>query len=105
MSQPLQAPASAPAPASGGEAFLRFLKKNWLALLLSILALILIIENLALFTMVDVTLYFWTLRLPLWLLLAVVFVGGGVSGWVFARRRARQRQLAASAAAAQPPRR
>ncbi len=93
--------ASAPAvPESGGKKFWRFVGKNWIAIVLGILAIIFIIENLALFTMVDVSLYFWTLRLPFWLVIAVVFGVGWLIGWILTRRRAKQKRAAQAAAAA-----
>jgi lipopolysaccharide assembly protein A len=83
MSTPQQAPRE--------NWFVRTLKRKWLAILLVILVLILAIQNGLATEQATVGLLWLKITVPTWLLVAVIFVVGGVVGWVFARNRAARR--------------
>ena len=65
--------------------------------IIAIVALIFILQNRN-----DITLNFLWLDInaPLWLWLTIMFVAGGVVGWIASRNRIRRRAMAKKAAAA-----
>lgn len=78
------------AEGAGGRdnAFVRFLKRKWLAIVLVVLLLIVAIQNGVGDDQATIYLLWARLQLPTWLLVVAVFLIGGVVGWVFARNRA-----------------
>lgn len=80
---------SADSQHSGDNAFVRFLKRRWLAIVLVILLVIVAIQNLII-SSDKATLYvLWAqVVIPTWALVLIVFVVGAITGWVFARNRA-----------------
>lgn len=75
-----------------GNAFVRFLKRRWLAILLVILLIIVAIQNGV--SNDQATLYVLWARVvtPTWALVLVVFVVGAITGWIFARNRAEKKK-------------
>ncbi len=57
---------------------------RWLALVLVVLAVIFIFQNTA---TASISLAWFTIDAPLWLVLLVVFAIGWVAGWLLGRRR------------------
>ena len=82
-------PSSRPAPNTGGNEFLTFLKNYWLPILLVIVALVFIFTNRE---PANVTIVAGTVSMPLWLALAVTTLIGFVAGWFFGRRGAKNKQ-------------
>ncbi|MEY1673135.1 lipopolysaccharide assembly protein LapA domain-containing protein [Gordonia sp. ABKF26] len=80
----------APTPASGRPSmFSRVSLPQWIALGLTILAVVFIVQNR---TTVRIELFWVSVESPLWFILAVVFVVGWVVGVLAARGRYRQRR-------------
>lgn len=73
-------------------AFLDWLKGNWLALLLIILSIVFIAQNT---DEVRVNLLWTSVTAPLWLLFLLLLLIGVLSGLIMARRRAKKKELAA----------
>ncbi|GAA1440774.1 LapA family protein [Leifsonia poae] len=71
--------------------FVRYLKRKWLAILLVVLLLIVAIQNGVGNDQATIFLLWTQLTIPTWLLVLVVFLIGGIVGWVFARNRAARR--------------
>ncbi len=69
----------------------RYLKRKWLAILLVVLLVIVAIQNGVGDDQATIFLLWAQLTVPTWLLVLVVFLIGGVVGWVFARNRAARR--------------
>lgn len=65
---------------------LAFLQKRWLGAIIVLLAAIFIIQNSLVTGYTTVYLFAWTLHMPNWLLIAVVFFAGWAVGWSLARR-------------------
>jgi putative membrane protein len=65
--------------------FAAFLKRRWLAIVIVIIAVVVIAANR---DEVEFSLVFTHFAMPLWLILAITFVLGGVAGWVGKTRRA-----------------
>lgn len=80
------------APQGAGQrqenAFVRFIKEKWLALVLVILVIIFIAQNTA---TVSISLLWWTLSSPLWVTLAGVLLVGLIIGYIISRRRQNKR--------------
>ncbi|MDN4612871.1 DUF1049 domain-containing protein [Leifsonia sp. F6_8S_P_1B] len=75
-----------------GSGFVRFLKRKWLAIVLVVLAVIVAIQNLVGGDQATVFLLWSELVMPTWALVVIVFLVGGIVGWVFARNRAARRE-------------
>ena len=73
---------------SDDSAFVRFLKRKWLAIVLVALLVIVAIQNGVGGDRATIFVLWGQLVLPTWLLVLVVFLVGGVVGWIFARNRA-----------------
>jgi uncharacterized membrane protein YciS (DUF1049 family) len=69
-------------------AFVRFLKRKWLAIVLVVLLIVVAIQNGVNNDQATIYVLWGQLRIPTWALVVVVFVIGGVVGWVLARNRA-----------------
>lgn len=69
-------------------AFVRFLKRKWLAILLVLVLIVIAIQNGVSNDTATVFLLWAQLRMPTWALVLIVFVIGGIVGWIFARNRA-----------------
>ncbi len=63
-----------------------FFLRNWLGVLLTILVLIFVVQNGLVTNSASVQVLFWTITMPNWLLLAIVFFLGWFVGWLFSRR-------------------
>jgi lipopolysaccharide assembly protein A len=68
--------------------FVRFLKRKWLAIILVILLIIIAIQNGVADETSKIFLLFWHVEWPTWVVVLLVFIIGGVVGWIFARNRA-----------------
>ncbi|WP_223690317.1 LapA family protein [Leifsonia poae] len=68
--------------------FVRFLKRKWLAIVLVILFVVIAIQNGVGSDKATIFLLWATLSMPTWLLVLIVFLVGGIVGWIFARNRA-----------------
>ena len=79
-----------PAPA-GENAFVTFLKRKWLAILLVVLLIVVAIQNGVADETSTILLLWAQLTIPTWALVLIIFVVGGVVGWIFAANRARRR--------------
>lgn len=69
-------------------AFVRFLKRKWLAIVLVLLLLIVAIQNGAGNDQAALFLLWGQLVIPTWALVLIVFAIGALVGWIFARNRA-----------------
>jgi putative membrane protein len=69
-------------------AMVRFLKRKWLAIVLVVLAVIVAIQNGVSNETSTVRLLWGSVSMPTWFLIALIFVVGGIVGWVLARNRA-----------------
>lgn len=72
--------------------FVRFLKRKWLAIVLVLLLVIVAIQNLVGGDRATVFLLWGELVMPTWALVVIVFLVGGVVGWILARNRAARRE-------------
>lgn len=77
---------------AGENGFVRFLKRKWLAIVLVLLLVIVAIQNLVGGDRATVFVLWSQLVMPTWALVVVVFLIGGVVGWVLARNRAARRE-------------
>ncbi|QDZ16819.1 DUF1049 domain-containing protein [Humibacter ginsenosidimutans] len=78
-------------PENKDNAMVGFLKRRWLAIVLVVLLVIVAIQNGVADEKSTIFLLFWQVQWPTWVLVLVIFVVGGVVGWVFARNRAARR--------------
>ena len=69
----------------------RFLKRKWLAIVLILLLVIVAVQNLVGGDRATIFVLWTQVRVPTWLLVVLVFLIGGVVGWVLARNRAARR--------------
>ena len=69
-------------------AFVRFLKRKWLAILLVVLLIVVAIQNGVGNDQATLFLLWGQLVMPTWALVLIVFAVGVVAGWIFARDRA-----------------
>ncbi|ANF32577.1 hypothetical protein A0130_13660 [Leifsonia xyli] len=74
--------------ASGGNRFVEFLKRKWLAIVLVVLLIVIAIQNGVGGDKATIFVLWGQVQLPTWLLVLIVFVIGGITGWVLARNRA-----------------
>lgn len=74
--------------ASGGNRFVEFLKRKWLAIVLVVLLVVVAIQNGVGGDTATIFVLWGQVQLPTWLLVLIVFVIGGITGWVLARNRA-----------------
>lgn len=79
------------APEHDDNAFVRYLKRKWLAIILVILLIVIAVQNGVADETSKIFLLFWHVEWPTWLLVLLVFVVGGVVGWVLASNRAARR--------------
>lgn len=80
-------------PAADENAFVRFLKRRWLAIVLVVLLAIVAIQNGVGNDQATIFVLWGRLTIPTWALVLIVFAIGAVTGWVLARNRAaRQRR-------------
>ena len=73
---------------TGESGFVRFLKRKWLALLLVLILIVVAIQNGVANDQATLFVFWGQVQLPTWLLVVIVFVVGGITGWVLARNRA-----------------
>ncbi len=78
----------ATAPHTNG--FLSWLAQRWLGVVITLLFTVILIQNIAVVTSVNVTLLWATMSMPMWVLLLVIFLIGTAVGMVFSRNRARK---------------
>jgi len=78
-------------PENDDNAILRYLKRKWFAILLVVLLVIIAIQNGVGNDKATIFLLWGQVSMPTWLLVVLVFVVGGVVGWIFARNRAARR--------------
>jgi uncharacterized integral membrane protein len=76
---------------SDDSAFVRFLKRKWLAIVLVVLLIVVAIQNGVGDDQATIFLLWTQVTMPTWLLVLIVFLIGGVVGWIFARNRAARR--------------
>lgn len=69
----------------------RFLKRKWLAIVLILLLVIVAVQNLVGGDRATIFVLWTQVHVPTWLLVVLVFLIGGVVGWVLARNRAARR--------------
>jgi putative membrane protein len=69
----------------------RYLKRKWLAILLVLLLIVVAIQNGVGDDQATIFVLWAQLTIPTWVLVVVVFLIGGIVGWVFARNRAARR--------------
>ena len=79
---------SANQPVEKTNRFVSFLADSWVAILVVILAIIFILQNQQSST---IRLLVVNVEAAQWLVFAIIFMGGGLTGWVLARRRAKRR--------------
>jgi putative membrane protein len=77
-----------PATQQSGNSFTRFLKRKWLAIVLVILLIVIAIQNGVADDKATIFVLWTQVTTPTWALVLIVFVVGGIVGWVFARNRA-----------------
>ncbi|WP_025159093.1 hypothetical protein [Leifsonia aquatica] len=73
-------------------AFVAFLKRRWLAIVLIVLLAIVAIQNAAGADTATIFVLWGKLSMPTWALVLIVFVVGGITGWVLARNRAARKR-------------
>lgn len=69
----------------------RLLKRKWLAIVLILLLVVVAVQNLVADDRATIFILWTQVRVPTWLLVVLVFLIGGVVGWVLARNRAARR--------------
>ncbi|GAA2055788.1 DUF1049 domain-containing protein [Leifsonia soli] len=74
-----------------GNRLVRFLKRKWLAIVLILLLVVVAVQNLVADDRATIFVLWTQVRVPTWLLVVLVFLIGGVVGWVLARNRAARR--------------
>ncbi|MEO7015627.1 MAG: DUF1049 domain-containing protein [Leifsonia sp.] len=72
-------------------AIVRFLKRKWFAILLVVLVIVVAIQNGAGNDEATIFILWTKVSMPTWLLVVIVFVVGGIVGWILARNRAARR--------------
>lgn len=75
----------------GENRLVRFLKRKWLAIVLILLLVVVAVQNLVADDRATIFVLWTQVRVPTWLLVVLVFLIGGVVGWVLARNRAARR--------------
>lgn len=75
-------------PAAKKSFLARITAKQWVAIVLTALAVVFIVQNKA---QVPVHLLWFTVRWPLWVVLAVTLAVGWVAGWLITRNHAKRR--------------
>ena len=75
-------------PENRDNAFVRYLKRKWLAIILVILLIIIAIQNGVADETSKIFILFWHVEWPTWLVVVLTFVIGGIVGWILARNRA-----------------
>ncbi|MGO4300098.1 LapA family protein [Leifsonia sp. RAF41] len=73
-------------------AFVRFLKRKWLAILLVLLLVVIAVQNGVANDQATIFVFWGQVQLPTWLLIVVVFLIGAITGWVLARNRAARKE-------------
>ncbi|MFM9376105.1 LapA family protein [Gordonia sp. VNK21] len=81
-------PPSAPAQRSFGRDVLNFLTRNWLPLILVILAIIFIAQNT---NRANFTVFWVDISSPVWLMLTITAIVGVLVGWYVGRYRGKER--------------
>ncbi|MFF1879151.1 LapA family protein [Leifsonia sp. NPDC058230] len=76
---------------SSDNAVVRYLKRKWLAIVLVVLLIVVAIQNGVGDDKATIFLLWTQVTMPTWLLVLIVFVIGGIVGWIFARNRAARR--------------
>ncbi|MFF1574619.1 LapA family protein [Leifsonia sp. NPDC058292] len=76
---------------STDSAVVRFLKRKWLAIVLVVLLVVIAIQNGVGDDKATIFVLWGQLTMPTWLLVVIVFLIGGIVGWIFARNRAARR--------------
>jgi lipopolysaccharide assembly protein A len=79
-------------PRSGDNAVVAFLKKRWLGVLLVVLLLIVAIQNAVSGDKATIFVLWAELSMPTWVLVLIVFLIGGIAGWVISRNRAARKR-------------
>lgn len=74
-------------PNRSDNAFVEFLKRRWLAIVITILAIVFIVQNGIVTRMVTFNLLWIEAQLPIWLVALILFVAGAITGFLFARNR------------------
>lgn len=74
-----------------GNRLVRFLKRKWLAIVLILLLVVVAVQNLVGGDRATIFVLWTQVQVPTWLLVVLVFLIGGVVGWVLARNRAARR--------------
>ncbi|WP_431277313.1 LapA family protein [Leifsonia poae] len=82
---------SADTHSSTENGFVRFLKRKWFAILLVVLLVVVAIQNGVSDDKATIFFLWAELTMPTWLLVLIIFIIGGVVGWIFARNRAARR--------------
>lgn len=78
--------------ATEDSAFVRFLKRKWLAILLVVLLVVIAVQNGVANDQATIFVFWGQMQLPTWLLIVVVFLIGAITGWVLARNRAARKE-------------
>lgn len=73
---------------AGENAFVRFLKRKWLAIVLVLLLIVVAVQNGFGNDQATLFLLWGQLVMPTWALVLIVFAIGALVGWIFARNRA-----------------
>ena len=73
---------------TGDGAFVRFLKRKWLAIVLVVLLVVIAVQNGVADDQATIFVFWGQVQLPTWLLIVIVFLIGGITGWILARNRA-----------------
>jgi len=73
-------------------AFVRFLKRKWLAILLVVLLVVIAVQNGVANDQATIFVFWGQVQLPTWLLIVIVFLIGVITGWVLARNRAARKE-------------
>ncbi|MGO4535400.1 LapA family protein [Leifsonia sp. 2MCAF36] len=71
--------------------FVRFLKRKWFAIVLVALLVIVALQNGVANDQATIFVFWGQVQLPTWLLIVIVFLIGGLTGWILARNRAARR--------------
>jgi uncharacterized membrane protein YciS (DUF1049 family) len=76
---------------NGENGLVRYLKRKWLAILLVVLLVVIAIQNGVADDQATIFVLWGQLTMPTWVLVVIVFLVGGIVGWIFARNRAARR--------------
>lgn len=71
--------------------FVEWLKRRWAAIVLVVLAIVFIVQNGIATQTTRLQLLWIEVTAPLWLLALIVFLVGGLAGYLFARNRQNRR--------------